>query len=207
MPQGFSPRGFAESFTPRAPRFLELLIERFRGQQQPDQEVPSREPKWRRGQDPMPQWSPREPGELKQAALDFFKQALQADPTGASGMANPVAGPAMLGALFKNPALARLFSNAAQTQLGGTAGTPMRAEEMLRNKEFFVRLMRKMGMFPEAQRGHLGAESTFGANFMNALGGETFGKNILPWSGAAHRNPMAMDEQALFAALLSQFTP
>lgn len=159
MAQGFSPRGFAESFTPRAPQTMNPLV--------------------------------------------MLWQALQADPTGASGMASPVAGPALLGALFKDPKLAGMFRSIMQAPRFTAGGTTAKAQGGDLGLAFWQHLINEMML-----RGGINPE-TMGPNIANSVVGQTFGKGgILPFSGAAHKVPrQAMSSEALLAALLSGVVP
>ena len=146
-------------------------------------------------------FTPRRPETLNPLAMLW--QALQADPTGASGMANPVAGPALLGALFKNPKLAGLFRTVMQSPRFTAGGTTAKAQGGELGLTFLQHILNEMmlkgGIKPE----------TMGPNIANSILGQTFGKGgILPFSGAAHKIPrQAMSSEALLAALLSGVVP
>ena len=145
-------------------------------------------------------FTPRRPETLN--PIQLLWQALQADPTGASGMANPVAGPALLGALFKNPQLARLFALATQLERGGATRSGQGAGLGWLSAAAGVS-DEGLSIMDRAFRQLV--NPTFMRNIASAEKGQTFAKNILPFSGAAHKLPtQALPEEQLAAALLLQ---
>lgn len=116
----------------------------------------------------------------------------------------PVPTPAIGGALFKNPVMANLFKSAAQYHpyvVGGMARPRSIDPAIIR---FHQDLMKQAlsHLFPGESTGVLAR------NIQSARLGQTFGKDILPWSGAAYRNPIVVgDEQRLLYSLLTGMVP
>jgi hypothetical protein len=117
------------------------------------------------------------------------------------------------GALFKNPGYANLFRTTTQfhpytaggvTRPIGAGGSISDAALIRLNQEFMKEWSRKLF------GGEFGSEAagTLARNAQSSRMGQTFAKNILPWSGAAHQNPMVFgDEARLLHTLLSGIIP